>query len=132
VAISEDFIADMGQRLRTYKRVASARDDESLRQIRAETEDRYGRLPPAVENLFAYSRLRRAAEQLGVAPARAFRRTASCGLSCRARRRATSSKPSTACCCASARPDRIRPQVAGPNPEVHPRTSQDPACNLKL
>jgi transcription-repair coupling factor (superfamily II helicase) len=66
VAISEDYISDMGQRLRTYKRVASARDDETLRQIRAETEDRYGRLPAPVENLFAYSRLRRVAEQLGV------------------------------------------------------------------
>ncbi len=66
VAISEDYISDMGQRLRTYKRVASARDDETLRQIRAETEDRYGRPPASVENLFAYSRLRRAAEELGV------------------------------------------------------------------
>jgi transcription-repair coupling factor (superfamily II helicase) len=66
VAIPEDYVSDMGQRLRAYKRVASARDDEALRQIRAETEDRYGRLPESVENLFAYSRLRRAAEQLGV------------------------------------------------------------------
>jgi transcription-repair coupling factor (superfamily II helicase) len=66
VAIPDDYISDMGQRLRTYKRIASARDDESLRQIRAETEDRYGRVPEAVENLFAYARLRRAAEQTGV------------------------------------------------------------------
>ncbi|HEX8068892.1 MAG TPA: transcription-repair coupling factor [Pyrinomonadaceae bacterium] len=66
VAIPEDYIADMGQRLRTYKRIASARDDEQLRQIRAETEDRYGRLPGSVENLLAYARLRRAAEQTGV------------------------------------------------------------------
>ena len=66
VAIPEDYVSDMGQRLRTYKRVASARDDETLRQIRAETEDRYGRIPAPVENLFAYSRLRRAAEELGV------------------------------------------------------------------
>ena len=66
VAIPEDYIGDMGQRLRTYKRIASARDDESLRQIRAETEDRYGRLPASVENLLAYARLRRAAEQTGV------------------------------------------------------------------
>jgi transcription-repair coupling factor (superfamily II helicase) len=65
VAIPEDYISDMGQRLRAYKRVASARDDEALRQIRAETEDRYGRLPAPVENLFAYSRLRRVAERLG-------------------------------------------------------------------
>jgi len=66
VAISEDYISDMGQRLRTYKRIASARDDETLRQIRAETEDRYGRVPEAVERLLAYSRLRRLAELVGV------------------------------------------------------------------
>ncbi|MGI9108143.1 MAG: transcription-repair coupling factor [Pyrinomonadaceae bacterium] len=66
VAISEDYILDMGQRLRTYKRIASARDDETLTQIRAETEDRYGRVPEAVERLLAYSRLRRMAELVGV------------------------------------------------------------------
>ena len=65
VAIPEDYISDMGQRLRTYKRIASARDDEQLRQIRAETEDRYGRLPESVENLLAYARLRRTAEETG-------------------------------------------------------------------
>jgi transcription-repair coupling factor (superfamily II helicase) len=66
VSIPEDYVADMGQRLRTYKRVASARDDEALEQIRRETEDRYGRLPESVERLFAYARLRRAAEEVGV------------------------------------------------------------------
>jgi transcription-repair coupling factor (superfamily II helicase) len=66
VAISEDYISDMGQRLRTYKRIASARDDETLRAIRAETEDRYGRIPESVERLFQYARLRRLAESLGV------------------------------------------------------------------
>ena len=65
VAISEDYISDMGQRLRTYKRIASARDDETLGQIRAETEDRYGRIPESVERLLAYARLRRTAETVG-------------------------------------------------------------------
>jgi transcription-repair coupling factor (superfamily II helicase) len=66
VAIPESYIADMGQRLRTYKRVSSARDDEALSAIRTETEDRYGRIPEPVENLFAYARLRQTAEQLGI------------------------------------------------------------------
>ena len=66
VAIPEEYVADMGQRLRTYKRIASARDDEQLAQVRAETEDRYGRLPAPVENLLAYASLRRTAERLGV------------------------------------------------------------------
>src|SRR5262245_27516173 len=66
VAIPERYIADMGQRLRTYKRVSSARDEESLAAIRAETEDRYGRIPESVERLFNYARLRQTAELIGV------------------------------------------------------------------
>ncbi len=66
VAIPEDYIQDMGQRLRTYKRVSSSRDEETLASIRRETEDRYGRLPQSVEELFAYARLRRLAEEIGV------------------------------------------------------------------
>jgi transcription-repair coupling factor (superfamily II helicase) len=66
VAIPETYISDMGQRLRTYKRVASARDEDALSAIRTETEDRYGRIPESVDNLFAYARLRQTAEDLGV------------------------------------------------------------------
>ena len=64
--IPDDYIADMGQRLRTYKRIASARSDEEMNRIREEIGDRYGRLPEAVANLLAYARLRRLAEKLGV------------------------------------------------------------------
>jgi transcription-repair coupling factor (superfamily II helicase) len=66
VAIPESYISDMGQRLRTYKRVSSARDEEALSAIRAETEDRYGRIPGPVEDLFGYARLRQAAETVGI------------------------------------------------------------------
>ncbi len=66
VAIPESYVADMGQRLRTYKRVSSARDEEALAAIRAETEDRYGRIPEPVENLFDYARLRQTAETVGI------------------------------------------------------------------
>jgi transcription-repair coupling factor (superfamily II helicase) len=66
VAIPEDYISDMGQRLRTYKRVSSSRDEETLRGIRAETQDRYGRLPQPVEMLIEYARLRLLAEEVGV------------------------------------------------------------------
>jgi transcription-repair coupling factor (superfamily II helicase) len=66
VAIPDEYINDMGQRLRTYKRVSSARDEETLAGIRNETRDRYGRLPESVEQLFGYALLRRLAEDLGV------------------------------------------------------------------
>jgi len=66
VAIPETYISDMGQRLRTYKRVSSARDEDALAAIRTETEDRYGRIPESVDELFAYARLRQTAEDVGV------------------------------------------------------------------
>jgi transcription-repair coupling factor (superfamily II helicase) len=66
VGIPESYISDMGQRLRTYKRVSSSRDEDALAAIRAETEDRYGRVPEPVEDLFDYARLRQAAELVGV------------------------------------------------------------------
>ena len=66
VAIPDEYINDMGQRLRTYKRVSSARDEETLSSIRNETRDRYGRLPASVEQLFGYALLRLLAEDLGV------------------------------------------------------------------
>ncbi|MGE0130682.1 MAG: transcription-repair coupling factor [Blastocatellales bacterium] len=64
--IPDDYIADMSQRLRTYKRIASARSDEELNRISEEVADRYGRLPMPVENLFSYARVRREAERLGI------------------------------------------------------------------
>ncbi len=64
--IPDDYIADMSQRLRTYKRIASARSDGELNRISDEVADRYGRLPRPVENLFSFARVRREAERLGV------------------------------------------------------------------
>lgn len=66
VSIPKDYIADTGQRLRTYKRISSADGEEALVQIHAEIEDRYGRIPHSLDNLFAYARLRRMAEQIGL------------------------------------------------------------------
>ncbi len=66
VAIPDEYINDMGHRLRTYKRVSSARDEETLAVIREEIRDRYGRLPESVEQLLGYALLRRLAEDIGV------------------------------------------------------------------
>ncbi|MGH9751148.1 MAG: transcription-repair coupling factor, partial [Blastocatellia bacterium] len=64
--IPDDYMADMSQRLRAYKRIASARSDEELNRISEEVADRYGRLPMSVENLFGFARVRREAERLGI------------------------------------------------------------------
>jgi transcription-repair coupling factor (superfamily II helicase) len=66
VSIPNDYINETAQRLRTYKRISSAGTEEDLRNIFAELQDRYGKLPESVENLFEYARLRRIAEKMHV------------------------------------------------------------------
>ncbi len=60
------YIEDPLQRLMVSKRLASARTEDKLEQLQAELRDRYGAVPPEVEQLFAYASLRLAAEALGV------------------------------------------------------------------
>lgn len=67
VAIPQQYIQETGQRLRTYKRISSAESQDDLEQIYLEIQDRYGKIPPSVENLFDYSKLRRMAEHLRLA-----------------------------------------------------------------
>ena len=62
VSIPQEYISETSQRLRTYKRISSAESEEVLRRIYTEIEDRYGRIPESVENLFEYARLRKLAE----------------------------------------------------------------------
>jgi transcription-repair coupling factor (superfamily II helicase) len=66
IRIPEDYVYDMSQRLRTYKRISSAESEEDLADVHAEIADRYGPIPETVENLFEYSRLRREASKLGI------------------------------------------------------------------
>jgi transcription-repair coupling factor (superfamily II helicase) len=66
IRIPEDYIYDMSQRLRTYKRVSSAESEAELTDIHAEIADRYGPIAETVENLFEYSRLRRETSRLGI------------------------------------------------------------------
>lgn len=66
VAIPKDYISDTSQRLRTYKRISSAGSEEELVAIHAEIEDRYGRIPRSVDNLFEYARLRKLAESAAI------------------------------------------------------------------
>ena len=66
VSIPKEYIVEASQRLRTYKRIASAESETALAQIRSEIEDRYGRIPGSVDNLFLYGRLRKMAERIGI------------------------------------------------------------------
>lgn len=66
VSIPQEYISETSQRLRTYKRISSAETESALRQIYTEVEDRYGRIPESVENLFEYARLRKSAEEMRI------------------------------------------------------------------
>ena len=66
VSISKEYIVEASQRLRTYKRIASAESEEALVKIHREIEDRYGRMPGSVENLFQFARVRKLAERIGI------------------------------------------------------------------
>ena len=49
-----------------YKKIASAQSDARLEDIRNEMRDRFGALPPNVENLIRFVQVKRYAQQLGV------------------------------------------------------------------
>jgi transcription-repair coupling factor (superfamily II helicase) len=53
-------------RLIMYKRIASAADADELSELRVEMVDRFGSLPPPLQNLFQVTRLRLRAATLGI------------------------------------------------------------------
>jgi transcription-repair coupling factor (superfamily II helicase) len=64
--IPETYLADVQARLTLYKRIASARDGDRLRELQVEMIDRFGLLPEPVKNLFAIAELKLLAERIGV------------------------------------------------------------------
>jgi transcription-repair coupling factor (superfamily II helicase) len=64
--IPESVIADVHTRLTLYKRIASARDFDSLSELQVEMIDRFGLLEPATRHLFECAELRLMAQELGI------------------------------------------------------------------
>jgi transcription-repair coupling factor (superfamily II helicase) len=54
--IPEDYQPDAHARLMLYKRIASARDVDALRELQVEMIDRFGMLPDQAKHLFASHR----------------------------------------------------------------------------
>jgi len=67
VRIDSSYIPEENQRLRMYKRIASAEDLATLNDVRAELQDRYGNPPESVLNLLSVGQLRLQCERLGIA-----------------------------------------------------------------
>jgi transcription-repair coupling factor (superfamily II helicase) len=64
--LPEDYIPDVHTRLVLYKRIASARDRDELRELQVELIDRFGLLPPPAKNLFSITELRLEIQPLGI------------------------------------------------------------------
>ena len=65
--IEETYVPEENQRLRLYKKIAGAASEQSLDDVRAELQDRYGPLPDHTVHLLEAARLRIACERVGVA-----------------------------------------------------------------
>jgi transcription-repair coupling factor (superfamily II helicase) len=64
--LPDDYVPEVNQRLALYKRLASARTDEAVAELRNELLDRFGPLPIPADQLIDTIRIRVAARDLGV------------------------------------------------------------------
>ncbi|MFZ0871775.1 MAG: TRCF domain-containing protein, partial [Rhodanobacter sp.] len=66
VLIPDDYLPDVHARLTLYKRIASARSEEDLRDLQVEMIDRFGLLPAPTKQLFSVASLKLMATPLGI------------------------------------------------------------------
>ncbi|MGN6280734.1 transcription-repair coupling factor [Frateuria sp.] len=64
--IPDDYLPDVHTRLTLYKRIASAKNEDHLRDLQVEMIDRFGLLPEPTKTLFALSSLKLMATPLGI------------------------------------------------------------------
>ena len=65
--IDESYVPEENQRLRLYKKIAGATSETAVNEVRAELEDRYGKLPDATVYLLEAAMLRLECERMGIA-----------------------------------------------------------------
>ena len=64
--LPEDYLPDVHTRLVLYKRIASAKGAEALRELQVEMIDRFGLIPEPARNLLEVARLRQQAQAMGI------------------------------------------------------------------
>jgi len=64
--LPQDYMPDVHMRLILYKRIASASDEDRLRELQVEMIDRFGLLPDAAKMLFRIASIKLAAQPLGI------------------------------------------------------------------
>ncbi|MGB9407349.1 MAG: transcription-repair coupling factor [Terracidiphilus sp.] len=65
--IDESYVPEENQRLRLYKKIAGAKSEAAVNEVRAELEDRYGTPPDATVYLLEASLIRLECERIGIA-----------------------------------------------------------------
>src|SRR5205814_9808934 len=66
VLIPETYVADLGVRLGLYRRIAQLADRRERDAFAAELIDRFGKLPPEVENLLQIIAIKRSCRDAGI------------------------------------------------------------------
>src|SRR5579859_3262674 len=64
--IPQEYIPTENLRLRTYKRISSIRSEEERSDVARELADRFGKLPPSLDNLLDYAVLKSICERLRI------------------------------------------------------------------
>ncbi len=64
--IPDDYIDEQSERLRFYKRLSGCKNEEEMNLIKSEMIDRFGPLPPVVENLIEVVDLKMVSRECGV------------------------------------------------------------------
>ncbi|MAA64399.1 MAG: transcription-repair coupling factor [Alteromonadaceae bacterium] len=64
--IPDDYLPDVHNRLMLYKRIASAKNQDELKELQVEMIDRFGLLPDQAKNLIRQTQLRIRADLLGI------------------------------------------------------------------
>ena len=65
--IPQTYLEDVHERLVLYKRIASCKTNNELKELQIEMIDRFGLLPDSTKHLFASTRLKLVCEKIGIA-----------------------------------------------------------------
>ncbi len=64
--LPEDYVPDVHHRLILYKRIAAAKTEAQLKELKIELIDRFGLLPPQTTNLFSVMEVKQRCSELGI------------------------------------------------------------------
>jgi len=64
--LPQDYVPDVHHRLILYKRIAAAKTQAQLKELKIELIDRFGLLPPQTSNLFLVMEIKQRCSELGI------------------------------------------------------------------